>query len=253
MNDDAGLLPAEQDDLFEIALRGYNRRQVDEFADQARRYTSSLEERLSVALGEVDRLQGELDAARRAPASRPVHEEVSDRIAQILKLAEEEASAQKTHTAQEITQLRWDAQEEANTLRAEAKGQAEETLASARDQASRIIASAQAEAGKTTSTARAEAEQMTGEARQQADTTAAEASAQAQRLVEEAAARAAAIHDGAEGRFGQLRDSHAKVMDRLTEIRDVVTDLVAGDTARGSLADEVARRRTRRLAGAPPT
>ncbi|HXW45942.1 MAG TPA: hypothetical protein VEL03_14200, partial [Streptosporangiaceae bacterium] len=47
--------------------------------------------------------------------------------------------------------------------------------------------------------------------------------------------------DGAERRLNLLMSRHTEALRRLTEIRDVVTTLVAGETDRGSLEDEVAR------------
>jgi hypothetical protein len=53
--------------------------------------------------------------------------------------------------------------------------------------------------------------------------------------------RATAIHDGAERRLNLLTSRHTETMRRLTEIRDVVTNLVSSETARGSLEEEVAK------------
>jgi hypothetical protein len=60
-------------------------------------------------------------------------------------------------------------------------------------------------------------------------------------MLDEATARATAIHDGAERRLNLLVARHTETLRRLTEVRDVVTNLVAGEAARGSLEDEVAR------------
>jgi len=60
-------------------------------------------------------------------------------------------------------------------------------------------------------------------------------------MLDEATMRATAIHDGAERRLNLLTSRHTETMRRLTEIRDVVTNLVASETARGSLEDEVAK------------
>jgi regulator of replication initiation timing len=81
---------------FEIERRGYSRRQVDEFAARARtqvRESRDLENRLSHALDENERLRLELSTARQTPGSRPPHEEISERVGQILKLADDEAEA----------------------------------------------------------------------------------------------------------------------------------------------------------------
>ncbi len=67
----------------------------------------------------------------------------------------------------------------------------------------------------------------------------ASAKAQAKQVLDEATARATAIHDGAERRLNLLMSRHTEAIRRLTEIRDVVTTLVAGEVSRGSLEDEV--------------
>ncbi len=60
-------------------------------------------------------------------------------------------------------------------------------------------------------------------------------------MLDEATMRATAIHDGAERRLNLLTSRHTETMRRLTEIRDVVTNLVSSETARGSLEEEVAK------------
>jgi cell division septum initiation protein DivIVA len=242
MNENTDLLhDTTQDDPFEVQMRGYSRRQVDEFVARARNHARDLEERLARSLHEMERLRLELSAARQAAGSRPAHEEVSERIAQILKLADDEASAQKSRASEEITQQRSDAKTEADNIRAQAKEQSERMLAAAQEQAERAISTARAEAEKARSTARADAERVAAESRNQAEESVASAKAQAKQLLDEATARASAIHDGAERRLDLLKDRHAEAMRRLTEIRDVVTDLVAHDGTKGSLDEEVAK------------
>src|SRR5262249_57844342 len=87
----------------------------------------------------------------------------------------------------------------------------------------------------------ATAERTIGEATNHAESTVASAMAQAKQQLDEATARATAVHDGAERRLNLLISRHTETVRRLTEIRDVVTSLVAGEAARGSLDDEVNR------------
>ncbi|HEY2576816.1 MAG TPA: hypothetical protein VGI74_10960 [Streptosporangiaceae bacterium] len=229
-----------QEDPFEVQMRGYSRRQVDEFVARSRNHARDVEERLARSLDEVERLRLELSTARQsASASKPAHEEVSERIAQILKLAEDEASAQKNHADDEIAKQRSAAQKAADNTRAEAKGQAERMLAAAQEQAERAIAAARSEAENARATARSEAERIGADSRKNVETATATAKAQAKQLLDEATARASAIHDGAERRLDLLKNRHGEAMRRLTEIRDVVTDLVAHDAAKGSLEEEV--------------
>ena len=238
---------------FELERRGYSRRQVDEFAAKARgqaRQARELEGRLSHALDENERLRLELSAVRQAAGGKPAHEEISERVGQILKLADDEAKSQRDRADEEITKLRADAKQETDRQRAEAKqetdkfraeaqSQAERMLRAAQEQAENSVASARAEAEKTRNTARAEAERSISDAHKQAETAVANAKAQAKQVLDEATARATAIHDGAERRLNLLMSRHTEAIRRLTEIRDVVTTLVAGEVARGSLEDEV--------------
>jgi len=60
-------------------------------------------------------------------------------------------------------------------------------------------------------------------------------------MLAESTARSTAINDGAARRLELLSGTHAEAARRLTEIRDVVTELLSRDSARGSLEDEVAK------------
>jgi cell division septum initiation protein DivIVA len=242
MNENTDLLPnlSSQEDAFEVQLRGYSRRQVDEFVARCRSQVRELEERLGRSLDETEQLRQETQTLRQAAlGNKPAHEEVSERISQILKLADDEAKAQKNRADGDIKKQLSDAQQEADRSRKEAREQAEHMLTAAQEQAERAIASARAEADKTRTTARAEADHMTADAHKKADNALSAAKAQAKQTLDEATARAAAIHDGAERRLNLLSTRHAETIRRLTDILDGVSGLVAAETARPSLEDEV--------------
>ena len=112
-------------------------------------------------------------------------------------------------------------------------------LTAAQEQAERAISTARTEADKTRNTARAESEHASAEARKKADSVLSSAKAQAKQTLDEATARATAIHDGAERRLNLLSTRHAETIRRLTEILDGVSGLVAAETARLSIEDEV--------------
>ena len=134
MTEHSELLPNLLDeDAFEVQMRGYSRRQVDEFVARSRSQTRDLEERLARALDESEQLRQQLSAAHQQPGSRPPHEEISERIAQILKLADDEATAQKARANEEINKLRSDAQREADAALTEAREKAERMLTSAQE------------------------------------------------------------------------------------------------------------------------
>jgi cell division septum initiation protein DivIVA len=242
MNENTDLLPnlSSQEDAFEVQMRGYSRRQVDDFVARCRSQIHELEERLGRALDEGEQLRQEVTSLRQqALGSRPAHEEVSERISQILKLADDEAKAQKNRADGDIKKQLTDASSEADRVKKEAREQAEHMLTAAQEQAERAISSARSEADKTRTTARAEADHTTADARKKADTVLTGAKSQAKQTLDEATARAAAIHDGAERRLNLLSTRHGETIRRLTDILDGVSGLVAAETARPSLEDEV--------------
>jgi F0F1-type ATP synthase membrane subunit b/b' len=242
---------------FGLERRGYNRLQVDEAIAQLRLELRGqedsrrdMEERLSRAIDEMERLKLELSAAR--SNGRPPHEEISERIGQILKLADDEAKSQRNKAEEEIATLRADAKADTDKLRADAKAETDKNRAEAQEQAERMLSAAQEQADSTVSGAKteaestrksaaAEAQHLITDASKQAETAVTTAKSQAKQQLDEATARATAIHDGAERRLNLLMSRHTEAIRRLTEIRDVVTSLVAGEADRGSLEDEVAR------------
>ena len=241
MNDNSDLLPnLVHEDAFEMQMRGYSRRQVDEFIARCRSQIRDLEQRLARALDDGEELKRDLATARQqALGAKPAHEEVSERISQILKLADDEARSQKSKAHEDIARQRNDAQADADKARAEAREQAERMLTAAQEQAERAITSARAEADKTLTAARTEAENTTSDARKKSEAVLAGAKSQAKKALDEATARATAIHDGAERRLNLLSTRHSETIKRLTDILDGVSSLVAAETARMSLEDEV--------------
>jgi cell division septum initiation protein DivIVA len=240
MNENSDLLPNLLHEEFEMQMRGYSRRQVDDFVARRNNDIRELEQRLSRSLDESEQLRRELSTVRQqALSGRPAHEEVSERIAQILKLADDEAKAQKNKADDDISKQRADAQQESDRVRAEAREQAERMLTAAQEQAERTIAAARTEADKTRTAARAESDRLTTDTRKKADQALAQAKAQAKKVLDEATARATAIHDGAERRLNLLSTRHVDTVRRLTDILEGVQGLVTAEAARMSLEEEV--------------
>jgi cell division septum initiation protein DivIVA len=240
MNENSDLLPNLLHEEFEMQMRGYSRRQVDDFVARRNNEIRELEQRLARSLDESEHLRRELSTVRQqALSGRPAHEEVSERIAQILKLADDEAKAQKNKADDDIAKLRAEAQQESDRVRAEAREQAERMLTAAQEQAERTISAARNEADKTRTAARTEADRLTSDTRKKADQALAQAKNQAKKVLDEATARATAIHDGAERRLNLLSTRHADTVRRLTDILDGVQGLVAAEAARMSLEEEV--------------
>jgi cell division septum initiation protein DivIVA len=265
MNDNSDLLPnLTHEDAFEVQMRGYSRRQVDEFIARCRSQIRDLEQRLARSLDDGEELRRDLATARQqALGAKPAHEEVSERIAQILKLADDEARSQKSKAHEEIARQRNDAQSEAEKIRTEAREQAERMLTAAQEQAERAITSARSEAEKTVTSARneaektltsarTEAERTTTDARKKSESALASAKSQAKKALDEATARATAIHDGAERRLNLLSTRHGETIKRLTDILDGVSGLVAAETARMSLEDEVDQATAKAVAASEP-
>jgi vacuolar-type H+-ATPase subunit H len=176
---------------------------------------------------------------QQALSGRPAHEEVSERISQILKLADDEAKDQKNKADDDIASQRAEAQQESDRVRADAREQAERMLTAAQEQAERTISAARNEADKTRTAARTEADRLTSDTRKKADQALAQAKGQAKKVLDEATARATAIHDGAERRLNLLSTRHTDTVRRLTDILDGVQGLVAAEAARMSLEEEV--------------
>ena len=240
MNENSDLLPNLLHEEFEMQMRGYSRRQVDDFVARRNSEIRELEQRLSRSLDDSEQLRRELSTVRQqALSGRPAHEEVSERIAQILKLADDEAKAQKNKADDDIANLRAEAQQESERVRADAREQAERMLTAAQEQAERTISAARNEADKTRTAARTEADRLTSDTRKKADQALAQAKSQAKKVLDEATARATAIHDGAERRLNLLSTRHAETVRRLTDILDGVQGLVAAESARMSLEEEV--------------
>jgi cell division septum initiation protein DivIVA len=240
MNENSDLLPNLLHEEFEMQMRGYSRRQVDDFVARRNNEIRELEQRLARTLDEAEHLRREVTTVRQqALSGRPAHEEVSERIAQILKLADDEAHAQKNKADDDIAKQRADAQQESERVRADAREQAERMLTAAQEQAERTISAARQEADKTRTVARTEADRLTSDTRKKADAALAQAKAQAKKVLDEATARATAIHDGAERRLNLLSTRHAETVRRLTDILDGVQGLVAAEAARMSLEEEV--------------
>ena len=86
----AHLLPGQaREERFEVARRGYDRRQVDEFVARSSREVVSMRNRLVKALREAEQLRVDLAAARQAAW---------------------EAAAQKDRVARELAALRTQAE-----------------------------------------------------------------------------------------------------------------------------------------------
>ncbi|MFC5813973.1 hypothetical protein ACIBF7_02400 [Nonomuraea sp. NPDC050478] len=230
-----------QDDTFEVAMRGYNRRQVHDYMARTGNQIRDLEERLARAIDQAEQSRVELAEARRQIAEVPQNFNPSTRLEQILKLGHEEATAMREEAEAESSALRESAKTESDRLLtsaretadkmltsaqaeaerrvaeateaaermlAQAGADAEEARSSARAEAETRVREAQAEAERTVTAAREESERMVASATAEAEQTMAGARAEAERTVEAARAEAEASLAAAQQRVASL-DEHA--------------------------------------------
>ncbi|MFI6483858.1 hypothetical protein ACIBH1_38445 [Nonomuraea sp. NPDC050663] len=191
-----------QEDVFEVAIRGYNRRQVHDHMLRTRNQIRDLEERLARAIDQAEQSRIELAEARRRMVEAPQsYDDLSPRLAQILKLGEEEAASKRSDAeadavrrvegAQaEADRLVTSARETSDKILTSAQAEAERRVAEATEAAERMLAQAGADAEETLTTARAEAEEGLREARGEADRMLTAARVESEQLVESARAEA---------------------------------------------------------------
>jgi hypothetical protein len=222
-----------REDGFDVVVRGYNKRQVDEVVGRLRDQISGLEERLSVALDAAERARRELlqaqevvrQSATKEPISpKPAHEQVSERLSQILRLAAEEADQSRAKAEDEIDQQRRRAEEESGSLVTSARAEAEHIVTSTRQTADRELASSREEARRLLDSAQTESKR-----------TLSEAQTRAERLLAEAENRASAVNDVAGRRLEIISGSHADAVRRLSSIKELIAGVLAEEAAAGSV------------------
>jgi cell division septum initiation protein DivIVA len=208
------------DSLFETTMRGYNKRQVDEYIVWLRAELSSAQEDARAAreqsdetARDVQRMRDELSQARAEASSavRPQHEEVSERLAQILRLADEEADQKRARAVEE----------------------ADSTLEAARDQSAKVLEAARSAAEGIISAARARAEKEAAAAKAEAEALLASAASSSQATIDDAEQRAARVLADADQRTGQITSLQDE---RLAALREVHTDTLRRlEVVRGAL------------------
>lgn len=251
------------DDSFEVVMRGYSRRQVHDYMNRTRNQIRDLEERLARTIDQAEQSRIELADARRKMTESPQNpDELGERLSQILKLAHEEAAANKEASQSDATKLRDQAtaeaerlvataREHAESIRAAAQEEAERRVADATTSAERLLSQAGSDAEETLGMARAEAEDTLREARSESDRRRTAAKLEAEKSVGDARAeadstlsaaqqRVAALDEHTGRRVSYLTDTHTEVMRRLNEIGAVLGDLLHRETAAGPLLDEAA-------------
>jgi hypothetical protein len=179
-----------QEDSFEVVMRGYNKRQVDDYVLQCQHHIRDLAQRLALSEQEIARVRADAAMAIEKASAKPVHEEVSERLAQILRLANEEAERERASAAEEIGALRAEALAEINTRRDQAQQEAEAMCSQAVAEAEARRAQAQAETEALRQRTEAETDAMREVAERETVQMRAEAAAAPDRVLGEAQAAA---------------------------------------------------------------
>jgi len=226
---------ASVDDLFEVTMRGYNRRQVEDFVAKARQHVENLTAELGGTRQQRDQLmrdltmlQEELLSVRHQLDSRPAHEEISGRMAQILRLAQEEAD-----------QERQKAQVEAQEMLDRAQAEAGETVERARAEAAELLASTRISAEQTIQAAQEQSRTVLQESQEKAEFAVGDATVRAQRLLGDAEQRTAQIVEVQDERVSTLVAVHAEAVRRLAEILDVLGGVIDQEEVAGALQEGI--------------
>ncbi len=205
-----------KDAAFDLVLRGYDKRQVDERLRFLGAELTVADGALRAAGERAALLEDALSEARSAPAGEPSGDShFGARVEKILKLAEDEArevrsqadaaamavvEQARAHAAeqdsalqrrwaeldsahQELEQAREEVNRECERVRAQARAEADQIRTAVTHEADQLFTAARADADEVGNVAHAEAEQLIAQAKAEAEQLVAQANAQAQRLV----------------------------------------------------------------------
>lgn len=248
-DEDVVPLQGETEDAgFDVVLRGYDRRQVDDYVHRvevtladADRLHREDGDRLTALEDKVLALQGELaDAERRASGLPEPVSQAGDRIATMLRLAEEEADELVAHAREraekslkerlaaleareadvagaglEADRLRMEAQTDATALRDRARAEADDLLRQARAEADQLLAAAAQESEQRLRTAEEDVSILHEDARRQAAALVDEAQRQGQAMVDEAQREADGISRQRDAIAAQLDDLRRRLSDAM--------------------------------------
>lgn len=210
------------DTLFETQVRGYNKKQVEDYISWLQEQTRAAQAESDAARREVDKARDEVVTAKSQLANRPAHEEISERLSQILRLAAEEADQKVAKAAEEASGVLAAAQQEAGQTAASARAEADAILGQAREQGDRILAQARSESDRLVSAATADARAKLADASQRAE-----------RVLSDADRRTKEITDLQNERLATLLEVHADSVKRLDTIRGVLASVLSEEKDAG--------------------
>ncbi|MGH4014303.1 MAG: hypothetical protein ACRDSL_10320 [Pseudonocardiaceae bacterium] len=218
-----------KDAPFDVALRGYDKRQVDERIRFLAAELAAAEHALRAAQARAAALEEEVNQMRSgAGASGPgagsgASRAGSDagfgaRVEKILLIAEEEAREARSQAGAEAAALVEQARAEAEKRRKRAAAE----IVARQAEAEKVGAAATEEAEQLRKAAAQEAEQLRKAAAQEADEVRKTARGQAARLVEQARIEADRLVASATASAGQRERASAQEVQRLAQLRDQV-------------------------------
>ncbi|WP_046470464.1 coiled-coil domain-containing protein [Allosalinactinospora lopnorensis] len=203
-----------REDAFPTVRKGgYDKRQVDDFVVRNHNQIRDLQERLARAHDELEQLRRELAEVKEKAAEKPEHEQISARMAEILRIAEEEAKDKRSKIDDEVESIRKKAEEAAN-----------KRVKDAEEHAERVVSSARSEATEMVSGAKKEAEQLRSQAKQDSE-----------RRVSDAEVRAKKINDTADRRLATLTATHDEAVRRLGDMHGTLAELLRAEKEAGPL------------------
>src|SRR5690625_1811501 len=194
-----------REEAFPTEKRGYSKRQVDDYVVRTHNQTRDLQERLARAHDELEQLRRELTEAKELAAVKPEHEQISERMSTILRIAEEEAKEKRSKIDAEVEGIRGKAEDESA-----------KRLKDAEEHAERVVSSARHEAHEMVSTAKQEAEQLRSQAEDER-----------RRRVSDAEARANKINETADRRLATLTATHNEAVRRLGDMHGTLAELLS--------------------------
>lgn len=209
----------QQDRFPTVRKGGYDKAAVDEQFVRLSNENQTYRDRLRRMDDDLEQYKRDLAIAREKAQTKPEHEQISERMAEILRIAEEEAKERRAKVDAEVQEIRKKAQEEIAKLRKDAEEHSERIISSARSEATELVGSA-----------KKEAEQLREQAKKEGE-----------RRLSEAEARAKKIHDTADRRLATLTATHAEALRRLKDMNSTLDDLLGAEDKAGPLEAGLAR------------
>lgn len=226
MSDQPGdLLPLQDEQEsggFDVVLRGYDRRQVEDYVERveavlaaADRKHADDEQRLQALETQVLGLQSQLTETERRAAGRPEPASlVGERIATMLRLAEEEAEQIVDRAREQASRTMAERTEELDRREA--------AIATAATEADQVRLEAQQDAQGVRSRAQEEAQALLADARRQADELTAQVREQAEAKRRQAEEDVSLLHDAARAESAAMTQEARRQVEELSLQRDTI-------------------------------